>query len=131
MLLTKLLWKEGFKWCSGAKESFRTLKHTDKINSMPALRQLNEEVATGTRDIGWQVVDSLIMVGSRVYVPPTSPCLQMALASAHEWRRCFIDYTLTSMSRTCDNQCRSSSEYAQLAKRKKVNICTQRACCNP
>jgi hypothetical protein len=48
------------------------------------LRQLREEIIAGGRGDKWQVVDELITVASKVYMPATSPHLPAILSTVHD-----------------------------------------------
>jgi hypothetical protein len=55
----------------------------DLHSEMDADDALHIEVAAGGRGVTWSVVDGLVTVGGRVYVPATSPSLPAILDNAH------------------------------------------------
>jgi hypothetical protein len=54
-----------------------------EVNFDPALRVLKEGVASSMKGDTWRLVDGLVTVGNRIYVPRASPLLVVVLSSAH------------------------------------------------
>jgi hypothetical protein len=54
-----------------------------ELDTDPALRVLKEESAAGARGASCAIVDGLITVDGRVYVPASSASLQAILDNAH------------------------------------------------
>jgi hypothetical protein len=54
-----------------------------EINGDSTLCALRDEVVVGNRGDKWKLVDGLIVVDGKVYLPTSSPSLQVALTSAH------------------------------------------------
>jgi hypothetical protein len=54
-----------------------------ELDAVPDLRQLKTEVAAGTHGEHWRLVDSLVVLKGRVYVPPGSPVVPDILTAAH------------------------------------------------
>jgi hypothetical protein len=51
--------------------------------TVPALIELHQETASGGRDELWRIVDGLVTMKGKVYIPVTSPSLQDILALCH------------------------------------------------
>jgi hypothetical protein len=54
-----------------------------ELGSDLALLELAAAVQVGNKGDQWRIVDGLITVRGKVYVPPSSPPVQLILASAH------------------------------------------------
>jgi hypothetical protein len=52
-----------------------------ELATNPALRQLTDDVVVGARSDKWRVIDGLVMVDDRVFMPTTSP----VIAGGHRW----------------------------------------------
>lgn len=55
-----------------------------EIASDPKLQQLIKEISDGRKGSAWTVLDGLIMMDRRVYVPSSSPSVPRLLAQAHD-----------------------------------------------
>ena len=49
----------------------------------PALVAFHDEIQAGTRTAPWALVDGMVAIEDRLYIPPTSPLLQEILAAVH------------------------------------------------
>jgi len=49
----------------------------------PALVAFHDEIHAGTRTAPWALVDGMVAIEDRLYIPPTSPLLQEILAAVH------------------------------------------------
>jgi hypothetical protein len=58
--------------------------HRQELSADSTLQQLKVEVTAGTHSEKWQLIDSLITVAGRIYMPPSSSQLQAALEGAHD-----------------------------------------------
>jgi hypothetical protein len=54
-----------------------------ELSADPTLQQLKTEVTAGTHGEKWQLIDDLITVAGRIYMPSSSSQLQAALEGAH------------------------------------------------
>jgi hypothetical protein len=54
-----------------------------ELGTDPAMIELVAAVPAGAKGEQWQVVDGLITVHGKVYVPPASPAVQLVLSDAH------------------------------------------------
>jgi hypothetical protein len=55
-----------------------------EFDTDPSLQELRVVVLAINHGNKWIVIDGLVLVGGRVYIPSASPCLQAALAGAHD-----------------------------------------------